>query len=133
MSYLVSRFSPFKLSSNNASVSIVAGSSVTMTHHATGLSQNNTSAVTSTTGRLLIANIRTSSDGIFNSYFNFDPVQTVSANCSGSEVRASGPGSAVGAELGAALAPASYTPKISVGGGILSTQQMLSESWVLSL
>jgi len=133
MSYLVSRFSPFKLSSNNASVSIVAGSSVTMTHHATGLCANNTSAVTSTTGRLLIANIRTSSDGIFNSYFNFDPVQTVSANCSGSEIRASGPGSAVGAELGAALAPASYTPKINVGGGVLSTQQMLSESWVLSL
>ena len=133
MSYLVSRFSPFKLSSNNATVSIAAGSSVTMTHHATGLSQNNTSAVTSTTGRLLIANIRTSSDGIFNSYFNFDPVETVSANCSGSEIRASGPGSAIGAELGAALAPSSYTPKINVGGGVLSTQQMLSESWVLSL
>jgi len=132
MSYLVSRFSPFKLSSNNASVSIGAGSSVTMTHHATGLCANNTSAVAST-GRLLIANIRTSSDGIFNSYFNFDPVQTTIANCAGSEIRASGPGSAVGAELGAALAPASYTPKINVGGGILSSQQMLSESWVLSL
>lgn len=133
MSYRTTRFSPFKLSSNNASVSIVAGSSVTMTAHATSLCANSASAVTSTNGRLVVANIRTSSDGVYNSYFNFDPVQTVQANCSGSEFRASAPGSAVGAELGAAIAPTSYTPKINVGGGLLSAQQLLSESWVLSI
>lgn len=133
MSYLTKRFSPFKLSSNNSSVSITAGTSVTMTDHATALCANGASAVTSTNGRLVLANIRSSSDGVYNSYFNFDPVETLQANCSGSEIRASVPASAVGAEIGAAIAPVSYTPKINVGGGTLSSQQLLSESWVLSI
>ena len=133
MSYLVSRFSPFKLSSNNVSVSINAGSSVSMTVHATALSTNSTSAVTETNGRLLVANIRTSSDGVYNTYFNFDPVETVAASCSGSQSPASAPASAVGAELGAAIAPSSYAPRINVGSGFFSVQQMLTESWVLSI
>lgn len=133
MSYLTKRFSPFKLSSNNASVSITAGTSITMTDHATALCANSASAITATSGRLVVANIRTSSDGVYNSYLNFDPVETLVANCSGTELRASVPASAAGAELGAAIAPSSYTPKINVGTGLLSSQQLLSESWVLSI
>ena len=131
MSFLVSRFSPFKLSSISDVVNIDTGSSVTMNAHSTALAINSTSAVTSTLGQLLVCNIRTTSVG--NNYFNFDPKETLQANCSGSELRASAPASASGSEIGAALAPASYVPKVNVGGGLIPASAMQTESWVLSL
>lgn len=133
MSFLVSRFSPFKLSSISAVVNINTGSSVTMNAHATALGVNSTSAVSSTSGQLLVCNIRTTASDYANAYFNFDPKETVQANCSGSEFRASAPASAIGSEMGAALAPASYVPKVNIGGGYLPASAMQTDSWVLSL
>jgi hypothetical protein len=133
MSFLVSRFSPFKLSSISGVININTGSSVTMNAHSTALAVNSTSAVTSTLGQLLVCNIRTTATDYANAYFNFDPKETVQANCSGSEFRASAPASAIGSEIGAALAPASYVPKVNVGGGYLPASAMQTESWVLSL
>jgi hypothetical protein len=133
MSYMARRFSPFRFSSISGLVGINTGSSVTMTAHASCLGINNTSAVTSTLGRLLMTNIRTTAPSPDYAYFNFDPKETVPANCSGSEYRASAPASAVGSEMACALAPASYVPKVNIGDGYLPSSTMQTDSWVLSL
>lgn len=133
MSYMARRFSPFRFSSISGTFSITTGSSIGMNVHASSLGANNTSAISSTLGRLLMTNIRTVAATPDNAYFNFDPKETVPANCSGSEYRASAPASAVGSEMACAIAPASYTPKVNVGDGYLPSSTMQTDSWVLSI
>ena len=133
MSYMAQRFAPFRFSSIFGVASINSGSSVTMTAHASCLGINNTSAITNTQGRLLMTNIRTVASNASYAYFNFDPKETVPANCSGSEYRASAPASAIGSEIACALAPASYVPKVNIGDGYLPSSSMQTDSWVLSL
>ena len=130
MSYLAGKASVFLLASTTSpSSTISAGLVVNMTRQASAFGSSSC-FIASTSGSLALANLRTSASSENAAYWNFDPVQTLAANCSGSELRLGSGASAAGSEIAAAIAGSSYVPHITVGTGASLSGSVLTESFV---